>query len=116
RHIDADMRVLPGVEAVSITLGSRPLIHDSELPFWIEGQPKPATLSEMPQAMFYLVEAGFQQAMGITLKRGRFVTSQDNENTPIVVDVDDVFARQHFPGRDPIGQHVPIAGFDVEAE
>jgi hypothetical protein len=36
------MRSIPGVEAVSVTFGSRPMIHDSELPFWIEGQPKPA--------------------------------------------------------------------------
>ena len=116
RRFDAQMRSIPGVEAVSITLGSRPLIHDSELPFWIEGQPKPATDNEMNQAMFYLVEAGFQQAMGITLKRGRFVTAQDNEDEPVVVDIDDVFARQYFPNQNPIGQHIHIEGFDVEAE
>jgi predicted permease len=116
RHVDAEMRAIPGVESVSITLGSRPLIHDSELPFWIEGQPKPGSLNEMPQAMFYLVESGFQQAMGITLEQGRFVSSQDNENALTVVDIDDVFARQYFPNRTPIGQHIHIAGFDVEAE
>ena len=116
RHFDARMRAIPGVEASSITLGSRPMIHDSELPFWIEGHPKPASFNEMPQAMFYLVEDGFQQAMGITLKGGRFVTAQDNENTPIVVDIDDVFARQYFANHNPIGQHIHIAGFDVEAE
>jgi predicted permease len=116
RHFDAAMRSIPGVEAVSVTLGSRPMIHDSELPFWIEGRPKPATNNDMPQALFYLVESGFQRAMGITLQRGRFVTDQDNENAPIVVDVDDVFARTHFPHQNPIGQHIHIIGFDVEAE
>ena len=116
RHFDAQMRAIPGVEASSITLGSRPLIHDSELPFWIEGRPKPAALNEMPQSMFYLVQDGFQQAMGITLKRGRFITAQDNERTPIVIDIDEVFARQFFANQNPIGQHIHIAGFDVEAE
>ena len=116
RHFEAQIRAIPGVEAASITLGSRPLIHDSELPFWIEGHPKPATLNEMPQSMFYLVQDGFQRAMGIALKRGRFVTAQDNENTLTVVDIDDVFARQYFGDQDPIGQHIHIAGFDVEAE
>src|ERR1700688_3274764 len=77
RHFDDAMRGIPGVQAVSVTLGSRPMIHNSTLPFWIEGQTKPANLQEMPQAMFYLVEGGFQQAMGITLQRGRFVTPQD---------------------------------------
>ena len=116
RRFDADMRAIPGVEAVSVTLGSRPMIHDSELPFWIEGQPKPANFNDMHQAMFYLVEPGFKQAMGVILERGRFVTDQDNENAPTVVDIDDVFARSYFANQDPIGQHIHIAGFDVEAE
>jgi hypothetical protein len=55
------------------------------------------------QAMFYLVEAGFEQAMGITLERGRFVTPQDNENAPVVIDIDDVFARTWFPHEIPSG-------------
>src|SRR5580658_9651413 len=71
RRFDQEMSAIPGVRAVSITLGSRPMIHDSFLPFWIEGRPKPANDNEMPQGMFYLVEAGFEQAMGMTLERGR---------------------------------------------
>ena len=68
RQFDDKMSAIPGVQAVSVTLGSRPMIHDSFLPFWIEGRPKPANDNEMPQAMYYLVEAGFEQAMGITLR------------------------------------------------
>jgi predicted permease len=116
RHFDATMRAIPGVEAVSVTLGSRPMIHDSELPFWIKGQPKPESNNDMPQSMFYLVEAGFQQAMGITLERGRFVSEKDDETAPIAIDIDQVFARTYFPKQDPIGRHIHIAGFDVEAE
>ena len=116
RRFDAAMRGIPGVEAVSVTLGSRPMIHDSELPFWVDGEPKPANYTDMHQAMFYLVESGFQPAMGITLERGRFVSAQDNENAATVVDIDDAFAHTYFPNSDPIGQHIHIAGFDVEAE
>jgi predicted permease len=92
------------------------MIHDSSLPFWIEGRPKPANDNEMPQAMFYLAEAGFQQAMGITLQRGRFITAQDNENAPVVIDIDDSFARTYFPHEDPIGKHVHLEQFNVDAE
>ena len=116
RRFDAAMRSIPGVEAVSVTLGSRPMIHDSELPFWIEGEPKPANDNDMHQAMFYLVESGFEPAMGITLERGRFVTDQDNEHAPTVVDIDDVFARTYLAHRNPIGQHIHIAEFDRDAE
>ncbi len=116
RQFDDKMHSIPGVQAVSVTLGSRPMIHNSALPFWIEGQPKPANFQEMPQAMFYLVEAGFQQAMGVTLERGRFIAPQDDEHAPVVVDIDDVFARTYFPDENPIGKHINLAGFNVQAE
>jgi predicted permease len=116
RAFDDKMRFIPGVQAVSVTLGSRPMIHDSTLPFWIEGQPKPANLSDMHQALFYLVEAGFQPAMGMVLERGRFIAAQDNENAPVVIDIDDVFAKTYFPNEDPVGKHINIASFDVQAE
>ena len=116
REFNDKMRSIPGVEAVSVTLGSRPMIHDSALPFWIEGQPKPANDNDMPQAMFYLVEAGFQKAMGITLERGRFVTAQDDEHAPRVIDIDDVFARTYFPHENPIGKRVNFVGFGVQAD
>jgi predicted permease len=116
RQFDNGMRSIPGVQAVSVTLGSRPMMHESALPFWIEGRPKLAGDNDMPGAVFYLVEAGFEQAMGITLQRGRFVTPQDNEHAPIVIDIDDAFARTYFPNEDPIGKRVHLLQFDVEAE
>jgi predicted permease len=116
RQFDDRMSAIPGVEAVSVTLGSRPMIHDSAGPFWIEGQPKPVNNNEMSAAMYYLVEAGFEQAMGIAVDRGRFITAQDNENAPIVIDIDDVFARTYFPGENPIGRRVNLAELNVQAE
>ncbi|HZZ39359.1 MAG TPA: ABC transporter permease [Acidobacteriaceae bacterium] len=116
RQFDAALHAVPGVQAVSVTLGSRPMIHDSSLPFWIEGRPKPATDNDMPQSLFYLVESGFQRAMGMTLLRGRWITDHDNENTPTVVVIDDAFARAYFPNQNPIGQHVHLVQFDTEAE
>jgi len=116
RDFDDKVRSIPGVQAVSVTLGSRPMIHDSALPFWTEGEPKPAHDSDMHAATFFLVESGFREAMGITLRRGRFVTDQDNENTPIVIDIDDNFARTYFPGQDPIGKHINFTEFNVQAE
>jgi predicted permease len=116
RRLDEQLSAIPSVQAVSVTLGSRPMIHDSSLPFWIEGRPRPANESEMAQAMFYLVEAGFEQAMGITVQRGRFVAPQDNEYAPVVIDIDDTFARTYFPNENPIGKRVNLQQFDVQAE
>jgi predicted permease len=116
RNFDDRVRSIPGVQAVSVTLGSRPMIHDSALPFWIQGEPKPAHDSDMHAATFFLVESGFREAMGITLLRGRFITDQDNENTPIVIDIDDNFASTYFQGQDPIGKHINFTEFNVQAE
>jgi predicted permease len=116
REFEDKIRAIPGVEAVSVTLGSRPMKHNSSLPFWIEGQPKPANVNDMNQAMFYLAESGFQQAMGITLERGRFITPQDDENAPVVIVIDDVFARTYLPRENPVGKHVNLALFGVQAE
>jgi predicted permease len=70
----------------------------------------------MPQSLFYLVEGGFEQAMGLTLQRGRFISEQDDEHHPIVVDIDEVFARTYFPQQSPLQKRIHIAGFDADAE
>ena len=116
RLFDDKMSNIPGVKAVSVTLGSRPMIHNSTEAFWIEGQPKPANEYDMNQAMFYLADPGFAQAMGITMERGRFITPADNEHSPVVIVIDDSFARTYFPNQDPIGKHVNLALFGVPAE
>ena len=54
RNFDDRMRSIPGMQAVSVTLGSRPMIHDSSLPFWIEGEAKPAHDTDMHAATFFL--------------------------------------------------------------
>jgi predicted permease len=116
RQFDDKMRAIPSVQAVSVTLGSRPMIHNSTEAFWIEGRPKPANDNDMNQAMFYLAESGFEQAMGITMDHGRFITPEDNEHSPVVIVIDEVFARMYFPHEDPIGKHVNLALFGARAE
>jgi predicted permease len=116
RQFDEMVQAIPGVEAVSVTLGSRPMIHDSSVPLWIEGRPRPASDSEMPGSLFYLVEEGFERAMGITLLRGRFVTARDDERAPVVIAIDDVFARTYFPNEDPIGRYVNLTQLNVRAQ
>jgi predicted permease len=116
RAFDERMRTIPGVSAVSVTLGSRPMIHNSTEIFWIDGQPRPTNDSEMNQALFYLAESGFERAMGIDMERGRFITSHDDEHSPVVIVIDDVFARTYFPHQDPIGKRIHLAGFGVQAQ
>ncbi len=107
---------VPGLTTLSLQGGSLPMTGDSDLPFWREDQAKPANQSDMPLALFYLVTPGYLPAMRIPLRRGRFVSEQDDERGPAVVVVDEAFARKHFPNEDPIGKRIHIALLDVRPE
>ena len=74
QQLQDTVAAVPGVEAAALNGGAIPMTGDSEVPFWIEGQPKPATDSEMKTALFYIVEPDYLKAMGISLERGRFLT------------------------------------------
>jgi predicted permease len=116
RQLQDTVAAVPGVEATSIDDGGMPMAGDSEMPFWIEGQPKPATTAEMKNALFYIVEPDYLKAMGIPLERGRFLTAADNEHSPVVIVIDGNFAKRYFAGRNPIGQHVNVAFLNKAAE
>jgi len=105
-----------GVETVSLMGGSLPMTGDSEIPFWLEGQAKPANDNDMPFALFYLVNSGYHQAMRIPVERGRTFTEQDNEHGPAVALIDASFARKYFPNQDPIGKHLNLGLFDTQPE
>ena len=106
REFDHKIASIPGVEAVSQTWGSVPMAGDDEQTFWFEGQPKPANPNDRSWAIDYIVEPGYLKAMEIPLLRGRFFTNQDNEHSPRVVVVDDVFARKYFPNENPLGKRI----------
>jgi predicted permease len=107
---------VPGVEAVSLIEGTLPMSGDSELPFWVEGRPKPATEQEMPFAMFAMVSTHYQQVMRIPVQRGRGFTEQDDEHAPAVILIDAAFARTFFPKEDPIGKRLNLGLMDLQAE
>ena len=116
RELDDRLASIPGVQAVSQTWGAIPLNGDDEKLFWLEGQPKPANENDMNWAIDYIVEPDYWKAMGIPLQHGRYFTPQDNENAPLVVAVDEVFAQKYFPNQNPIGKHINVNGFNGPAE
>ena len=105
-----------GVETVSMMGGSLPMTGDSEVPFWLEGQPKPANDNDMPFALFSLVNPDYHRAMRSPVERGRSFTDRDNEHSPSVALIDATFARKYFPNQDPIGKHLNVGLLDMQPE
>jgi predicted permease len=116
RQIHDRLDAVPGIKASSLSGGAIPLAGDSELPFWLEGQPKPSSPAGMKMALFYLIQPEYLQVMRVPLKRGRFLSPQDSEHSPFVVVIDDRFAHLAFGSQDPIGRHVNFDILNITAE
>ena len=99
---------VPGVQALSLEIGSTPMQGDSEVGFWVEGQPKPTNDADMKDALFYSVQPDYLKAMQIPLLRGRFFTADDNQHSASVIVVDQEFARLAFGNENPIGKRVNL--------
>ena len=110
------LRSIPGVRAVSVEMGAVPLRGDSEVPYWVQGRPKPSEQSQMDLALFYGVSPDYLNIMRIPLLRGRFLTVEDNENSACVVAIDQEFQRKAFPMQDPIGQRINLDLIGMQCE
>jgi predicted permease len=116
RNLDERFASIPGVQAVSQSWGAFPFGYDDEQLFWIDGQPKPTLEKDMNWSLAYMVSPGYLQAMGISLQRGRFFTSKDNEHAASVVVVDEVFSRKYFGDQDPVGKRIHLDSANGNAE
>ena len=110
------LEALPGVQAAAVNT-DMPLRDDSELFFYVADRPKP-TQEKMTWAMFYTVSAGYKDAMGLQLVKGRFISEQDNEKSAPVVVIDEAMASGLFPNEEALGKSViiPFPGFDQPRE
>ncbi|MCU1267069.1 MAG: efflux pump, inner rane subunit [Acidobacteria bacterium] len=114
RELSDRISSTPGVRAASFSAGAVPLQGEDDLFFWIDGQPKPVSQSEMNMALVYRVEPGYLTAMGIPLKQGRFFSNQDDERSQQVVVIDEVFARKYFGDSNPVGKRIRQDGQDPQ--
>jgi putative ABC transport system permease protein len=99
---------MPGVQAAALATSRLDLGASGGIsPFFVDGRPKP---DEPPRAKDVPVTAGFFEAMGIPILKGRDFT--DSETQGVIIDEN--LARRFFGDADPIGQCVnggtPIIG------
>jgi len=98
------LKSLPGVQAAAM---GRPLPlqgHQMRIAFDIPTRPVPA--SDRPRSDAAIVTPDFFSAMGIPLLKGRDISDQDSASAPLVVVVNQAFARKFFPGEEAIGKRI----------
>lgn len=116
RKVQQKFESAPGVQSVAYSWGALPLGYDDEWLFWIDGQPKPASKTEMNWALDYVVGPGYFRTLGIPLQSGRFFTEQDHERSPRVAVIDEVLAKKFFPNVNPVGQRLHLNDSNDTAE
>jgi predicted permease len=100
------LRRVPGVESVA-TVDTVPMREGSNpIPYKISADAPPQ--EKQPIALANSVSPDYLKVTGIRLLEGRFFDDQDRLGNESVVVIDEVMAREAFPGRDPVGKHVWI--------
>jgi len=73
--------------------------------------------SEHATVDVFRVDPGYFSTMGITLMRGRDFTQRESDSPqPDVVIVNEVLARELWPGQDPIGKRIALGGEKTTSE
>jgi predicted permease len=101
------VRAIPGVSRAS-AINHVPVVGDIwGRSFFIEGRtaPKPG---DVPAATYRVVLPGYFDAMGIPILRGRDVSATDRLEAPPVVVINELMARRHWPGENPIGRRLTL--------
>jgi putative ABC transport system permease protein len=107
------IRGVPGVEGVG-GIDPLPLSNSNATTgFLIEGGPALA-LADRPEVGERTVTPGYFGAMRIPLHRGREFNSQDRDDTPRVVVVNEALARRFWPGEEAIGKRIGFKAADPQ--
>lgn len=107
RRLLDELSVLPGIVSASESVQEPPLNYD-----WsdtiIPGRPH----AERWETRYEMCSEGYFQTLGLPLLRGRFFSADDVNAERYVMVVNQAFARQYFPGEEPLGYKVKLEILD----
>ncbi|MEK6286963.1 MAG: ABC transporter permease [Acidobacteriota bacterium] len=119
RQVIERVEALPGVESASLARVVPMSGTGRSTSFQIEGQEAPENTvrsegtgsQEDPNtASANVVGLKYFKTMGIGLLRGRDFTAQDKEGAPMVIVINEAFARRFFEGQEALGKRVSFRG------
>ena len=103
----AKLRELPGVDVAAAT-NHLPLLGEDWVGELTDPDQPPRSADQSELANFRFVSPGYWQAMGIPLKRGRFLDDSD-QGKPIAV-ISERAAQFMWPNENPLGKHLEGMG------
>jgi predicted permease len=102
-----EFRSIPGVESVGATSAGPEFGGYEPVDVLAGGQIAPAS-GEYPHARYYNVGPDYFHTMQIPLLAGREFSNRDTSGAPEVAIINQMMARQFFPGEDPVGKKVRL--------
>jgi putative ABC transport system permease protein len=109
RNLLDRLQGLPGVRSVAV-INALPLIGMNNFPTQHAGHPE----HSIGGMEYRLVTPAFFEAMGISLRRGRFFSATDTAAAPPVVLINETVAGAWWPNSNPIGDRVVVGRYKLK--
>ena len=107
-QLDDRLAAIPGVESSGIGTDLPWTGYDENAGgFTVEG--RDAAFNDKTTARFHGASTDYFRAIGVQLSKGRFFTKHDDLKSPLVVIVNETFARLYWPGEVAIGKRFTFA-------
>jgi len=111
REATERMRLMPGVESVGIA-DSLPMQGADSATLRIE-VPAPKAAPVEQEIWFVSVTPEYFSTLKIAMLAGRTFQERDRQDASPVAIINETFAKQFFPGTNPIGHHLAFADFPI---
>jgi putative ABC transport system permease protein len=111
RRVLEEIRALPGVESAGYTSFAPLVFKGGRSVVFIDGRPPPEP-SELLRnlATNRSASPGYLETLGVPLVSGRLFDERDVRGAERTVVINETLARAHWPGEDPVGRRITLAG------
>jgi putative ABC transport system permease protein len=112
RQLLTRVEALPGVSSAAVSQ-SVPLSGEEHgAQFMVVGRAPAPDGSDRHGSIYHRVSEGYFKTLGVRLLRGRNLNERDTAGAPGVALINESLARRVFPGEDPLGKQITLAGDD----
>ena len=110
RQLLTRVESLPGVSSAAVSQ-SVPLSGEEHgAQFMVGGRAPAPDGSDRYGSIYHRVSEGYFKTLGVRLLKGRILNERDTAGAPGVALVNETLARKVFPGEDPLGRQIVLAG------